>query len=55
LHERLVHCFADYVLFRDAIDFHMFKIVNGEVRLIQAVITGSGYTSTGWDDLDAGE
>jgi hypothetical protein len=38
-----------YVLFRDALDFHMFKIFNGEIRLIQAVVTGSGYTSSGWD------
>jgi hypothetical protein len=39
-----------YVLFRDALDFHMFKIVDGDIRLIEAVITGSGYTSSGWDE-----
>jgi hypothetical protein len=43
-----------YVLFLNAIDFHMVKIVNGEIRLIQAVITGtsSGYTSTGWEEKE---
>ncbi len=41
-----------YVLFRDAIDFHMFKIIDEEIRLIEAVITGSDYTSTGWDEQE---
>jgi hypothetical protein len=41
-----------YVLFRDAIDFHMFKIIDGEIRLIEAVITGYGYESTGWEEQE---
>lgn len=41
-----------YVLFRDAIDFHMFKIIDGEIRLIEAVITGYGYESSGWEEQE---
>jgi hypothetical protein len=37
-----------YVMFGSALDFHMFKVVDGRVLLIQAVVTGSGHTSTGW-------
>jgi hypothetical protein len=28
----------------------MFKIIDGQIRLIEAVITGTGYTSSGWDE-----
>ena len=41
-----------YVLFRDAIDFHMFKVIDGEVRLIQAVISAPGHSATGWEELE---
>jgi len=37
-----------YVHFAGALpDFHMFKMRNGKVELIQAVV-GSGAKSTGW-------
>jgi hypothetical protein len=39
-----------YVLFRDAVDFHMFKVVDGQVRLIQAVISANGHSTTGWEE-----
>ena len=39
-----------YVLFRDSLDFHMFKVVDSKIRLIQAVVTATGYSATGWED-----
>jgi hypothetical protein len=42
-----------YVLFQDRVDFHMFKIVDGEIRLIQAVLSATGHTSTGWEEREA--
>jgi hypothetical protein len=41
-----------YVRFLDALDFHMFKVVGGEIRLIQAVVTASGHESTGWEEQE---
>jgi hypothetical protein len=41
-----------YVLFRDSVDFHMFKVVDGQVRLIQALISAPGHSTTGWDPQD---
>jgi len=41
-----------YVSFGDALDFHMFKIVDGEVRLIQAVVTAPGHDTTAWEDQE---
>jgi hypothetical protein len=41
-----------YVLFRDRVDFHMFKVVAGEVRLIQAVVSEAGRTTTGWEERE---
>jgi hypothetical protein len=41
-----------YVLFQDLVDFHMFKVVNGEIRLIQAVLSAPGHTSTGWQEQE---
>jgi hypothetical protein len=40
-----------YVRFVDGLDFHMFKIVDGEIRLISAVVAGSS-ESTGWEDQE---
>jgi hypothetical protein len=40
------------VLFRDAVDFHMFKVVDGEVRMIQALISATGHNTTGWEAQD---
>jgi hypothetical protein len=42
-----------YVLFADALDFHMFKVVDGGVRLVSAVVTDSGHDSTGWEEQEA--
>jgi hypothetical protein len=42
-----------YVLFADALDFHMFKVVDGGARLISAVVTDSGHESTGWEEQEA--
>jgi hypothetical protein len=41
-----------YVMFGDALDFHMFKVVDGQVRLIDALVTASGHDSTGWEDQE---
>jgi hypothetical protein len=41
-----------YVLFGTALDFHMFKVVDGQVRLLDAVVTASGHESTGWEDQE---
>lgn len=38
-----------YVVFGDALDFHMFKVVDGEIRLIGALVTAGGHDSSGWD------
>lgn len=37
-----------YVLFGTYIDFHMFKVVDGHVRLVNALVGSSGHTSSGW-------
>lgn len=39
-----------YVFFGGALDIHMFKIIDSEIRLIQAVVTASGHTSSGWEE-----
>ena len=41
-----------YVLFRDSVDFHMFKVVDGEIRLIQAVVSAPGHTASGWEEQE---
>jgi hypothetical protein len=41
-----------YVRFAGALDFHMFKVVDGEIRLIQAVVTDQGHDTTGWEDQE---
>jgi hypothetical protein len=41
-----------YVSFGDALDFHMFKIIDGEVRLIQAVVTAPGHDTTAWEEQE---
>ena len=42
-----------YVLFGgNVLDFHMFKIIDGNIRLIQATVCSSGYSSSGWDELE---
>lgn len=38
-----------YVLFGEALDFHMFKIVDGEIRMIDALVTASEHDSSGWE------
>jgi hypothetical protein len=41
-----------YAIFAGGLDFHMFKVVDGQVRLITAVVTDSGHTSTGWEEQE---
>jgi hypothetical protein len=41
-----------YAIFGGALDFHMFKVVGGQVHLIQAVITDSGHDSSGWEEQE---
>jgi hypothetical protein len=41
-----------YVMFGTALDFHMFKVVDGRVRRIDALVTASGHESTGWEDQE---
>lgn len=38
-----------YVMFGGALDFHMFKVVDGQIRLINALVTAGGHDSSGWD------
>jgi hypothetical protein len=38
-----------YVLFGSYIDFHMFKVVDGHVRLVNALVGSAGHTSSGWE------
>jgi hypothetical protein len=38
-----------YVLFGSYLDFHMFKVVDGHVRLVSALVGSAGHTSTGWE------
>lgn len=41
-----------YVRFLDALDFHMFKVVDGQIRLISAVVTAPGHEATGWEEQE---
>jgi hypothetical protein len=42
-----------YVKFGSRLDFHMFKVVGGAVRLIQAVVADDGgVEETGWEDQE---
>jgi hypothetical protein len=41
-----------YVLFGNYLDFHAFKVADGQVRRIEALVTNSGHTSTGWEDQE---
>jgi hypothetical protein len=41
-----------YAIFAGGLDFHMFKVVDGQVRLITAIVTDSGHTSTGWEEQE---
>jgi hypothetical protein len=41
-----------YVMFGDALDIHMFKVADGKVRRIDALVTDGGHTSTGWEDQE---
>jgi hypothetical protein len=41
-----------YILFANYLDFHAFKVVDGKVRRIEALVTDGGHTSTGWEDQE---
>lgn len=41
-----------YVIFAGGLDFHMFKVVDGEIRLIDALVTASGHDSSGWEEQE---
>lgn len=41
-----------YVLFGNYLDFHALKVVDGQVRRIEALVTNGGHTSTGWEDQE---
>jgi hypothetical protein len=41
-----------YVMFGNALDIHMFKVADGQVRRIDALVTDGGHTSTGWEDQE---
>lgn len=41
-----------YVMFANYLDFHAFKVADGKVRRIEALVTAGGHTSTGWEDQE---
>jgi hypothetical protein len=41
-----------YLMFANYLDFHAFKVADGQVRRIEALVTAGGHTSTGWEDQE---